>query len=394
MRARTCRNSGNRRRAVVAVQVAVLMTVLLSVAALTIDVGAMFNTRAELQRTADAASLAGAIAYLAVEDKEVAGGIANEVARNIAAANPMFGMRTAFTLHPSDVQLGRFIVDSDLFLPGASRPDAVRVVARRSEQTNGPLDLFFAAVFGKHTVDLQAEAVAMFGDASQVSRTVPIALRTPEFGPVDPVISQANPGKDGPSGPADGNAFQIGEQVTLFIFGRGKKSPVHLILNTNEIPGEAEIGKVMNGELPGIPLSIGEELPVLGEGTGHNGLGGKLADRLDDGDPSNDTIGVPIVEAVADWHGTFSDEETVTHRSRNDEGELDGHVRVVDFVAIRLDGVVEVSVPDPNDPQDSGKTIAIELLVGTITQTSVSGTAGQGSSVVNGVSAAVVQLVR
>jgi len=370
------------------------MTVLLSVAALTIDVGAMFNTRAELQRTADAASLAGAIAYLAVEDKEVAGGIANEVARNIAAANPMFGMRTAFTLHPSDVQLGRFIVDSDLFLPGASRPDAVRVVARRSEQTNGPLDLFFAAVFGKHTVDLQAEAVAMFGDASQVSRTVPIALRTPEFGPVDPVISQANPGKDGPSGPADGNAFQIGEQVTLFIFGKGKKSPVHLILNTNEIPGEAEIGKVMNGELPGIPLSIGEELPVLGEGTGHNGLGGKLADRLDDGDPSNDTIGVPIVEAVADWHGTFSDEETVTHRSRNDEGELDGHVRVVDFVAIRLDGVVEVSVPDPNDPQDSGKTIAIELLVGTITQTSVSGTAGQGSSVVNGVSAAVVQLVR
>lgn len=370
------------------------MTVLLSVAALTVDVGAMFNTRAELQRTADAASLAGAIAYLAVEDKEAAGGIANEVARDIAAANPMFGMRSAFSIHPSDVQLGRFIVDSNLFLPDASRPDSVRVVARRSEQSNGPLDLFFAAVFGKHTVDLKAEAVAMFGDASLVSRTVPIALRAPGFGPVDPDISQANPGKDGPSGPIDGNAFQIGERVTVFTFGKGKKSPVHLILNTDGIPGEVDIGKVMNGENPGVPLSIGEEMPVLGLGTGHNGLGGKLADRLDDGDPSNDTIVVPIVEAIAEWHGTFSHEETVAQRSRNDEGELDGHVRVVDFIAIRLDAVIEVSVPDPNDPQDSGKTIDIELLVGTITQTSVSGTAGQGSGVVNGVSAAVVQLVR
>lgn len=394
MRTQTYRNSRNRRRAVVAVQVAVLMTVLAGVAALTVDVGAMYNTRAELQRTADAASLAGAMAYLAVEDKEAAGGVATEAARNIAAVNPMFGMGSAFTIDPSDIELGRFTVGSDLFVPGALLPNAVRVVARRSEQSNGPLDLFFASVFGTHSVDLQAEAVAMFGDASQVAYSVPIALRSPGFGPVDPDISEANPGKDGPSGPGDGNSFQIGERVTVFIFGKGKKSPVHLILNTNQIPGEADLGKVMNGELPGVPLSIGEEFPILGEGTGHNGLGGKLAGRLDDGDASNDTIVVPIVEEIIDWRGVFSSEETDARRSRNDESQLDGHVRVVDFVAIRLDGVIEVSVPDPNDPQDSGKTIDIELLVGTITQTSVSGTAGQGSGVVNGVSVAVVQLVR
>ena len=46
----------------------------------------------------------------------------------------------------------------------------------------------------------------------------------------------------------------------------------------------------MSGELPGVPLSMGDEPPVPGEGTGHNGLGGKLADRLDDGDTSNDTL--------------------------------------------------------------------------------------------------------
>ncbi|MCH9003240.1 MAG: hypothetical protein IIC02_11760, partial [Planctomycetes bacterium] len=39
-----------RRRAVVAVQVGVLLVVLMGTAALTIDVGAMFNVRADLQR--------------------------------------------------------------------------------------------------------------------------------------------------------------------------------------------------------------------------------------------------------------------------------------------------------------------------------------------------------
>ena len=53
-----------RRRAVVAVQVLVLLVVLIGAAALTIDVGAMFNARADLQRTVDAGALAGASAYV------------------------------------------------------------------------------------------------------------------------------------------------------------------------------------------------------------------------------------------------------------------------------------------------------------------------------------------
>ena len=51
------------RRAVVAVQVAVLFSVLVGFAALVIDVGAMYNVRADLQRTADASALAGASIY-------------------------------------------------------------------------------------------------------------------------------------------------------------------------------------------------------------------------------------------------------------------------------------------------------------------------------------------
>ena len=53
----------NRRRAVVAVQVGIVLIVLLGFAALTVDVGTLYNTRNDLQRTADAAALAGASMY-------------------------------------------------------------------------------------------------------------------------------------------------------------------------------------------------------------------------------------------------------------------------------------------------------------------------------------------
>jgi len=54
-----------RRRAVVAVQVALALPVLTGFAAMTIDVGTMYNARNDLQRTADAAAMAamGAIAF-------------------------------------------------------------------------------------------------------------------------------------------------------------------------------------------------------------------------------------------------------------------------------------------------------------------------------------------
>ena len=49
-----------RRRAVAAVQVAVMLVVLVGVAALTIDGGHLMFVRGELQNAADAAALAGA----------------------------------------------------------------------------------------------------------------------------------------------------------------------------------------------------------------------------------------------------------------------------------------------------------------------------------------------
>ncbi len=52
----------DKRRAVTAALVLLMIPVLIGFAALTIDIGAMYNTRADLQRTADAAALAGVAA--------------------------------------------------------------------------------------------------------------------------------------------------------------------------------------------------------------------------------------------------------------------------------------------------------------------------------------------
>ena len=54
---------GRRRRAAVIVQVVVALAMLIGFGALVIDVGMMYNTRADLQHAADAAALAGAAFY-------------------------------------------------------------------------------------------------------------------------------------------------------------------------------------------------------------------------------------------------------------------------------------------------------------------------------------------
>ena len=60
------RQSPRRRKGVAAVFALVMLVVLIGFASLTLDVGAMYNTRADLQNAADAAAMAGAAALVLV----------------------------------------------------------------------------------------------------------------------------------------------------------------------------------------------------------------------------------------------------------------------------------------------------------------------------------------
>ncbi|HRX86081.1 MAG TPA: TadG family pilus assembly protein, partial [Phycisphaerae bacterium] len=158
----------DRRRGLVAVQIAVAMTLIIGFAALTIDVGAMYNAKADLQRTADAAALAAASKLADYSDPSQS---PQELARAEAARftreNRVYGQEVAeMTLDSTDVEFGRAVFNAQTggydFVPGNTLPDAVRVRVRMNEESaNRALTLYFARIFGRNQKDLEAEAVAM-----------------------------------------------------------------------------------------------------------------------------------------------------------------------------------------------------------------------------------------
>jgi hypothetical protein len=145
-------------RGAVLVTTALLLTVLLVCAALTVDLGYLYCARAQLQNAADAAALAG-IAELRSggDDWAVRDAAADVAAANEAAASPV-------QLDADrDVVIGRYDWRAGAFSAGTDggRGSAVKVVARRTDDSPaGPIALFFAPIFGKRSADVSAEAVA------------------------------------------------------------------------------------------------------------------------------------------------------------------------------------------------------------------------------------------
>lgn len=151
-----------RRRAAVAIQVAVSMTAIIGFAALSIDVGSMYNAKGDLQRTADAAALAAASKLAAFNEGDPIE-LARAEAIEFTHKNEVFGR--SVTLDNSDIEFGRAVPTTGGgfdFQPTLTNPDAVRVRVKLEEGSpNGALALYFSRVFGYDSADIDAEAVAM-----------------------------------------------------------------------------------------------------------------------------------------------------------------------------------------------------------------------------------------
>jgi Flp pilus assembly protein TadG len=156
-RFKTLVNPLRRKRGAVAVLTVVMLVVLIGFASLTIDVGVMFNTRAELQNTADAAALAGA---QMLPD----GAAARQTAVEYANRN---SSRHGIVVANSDVVLGHWDAAAAVFTPGGAPVDAVHVLARCTESNGNPLKLFFAPILGISQTDVSASATASFGKAGR-----------------------------------------------------------------------------------------------------------------------------------------------------------------------------------------------------------------------------------
>lgn len=141
---------------VLAVTALAILT-LVGIAAFAVDLGMYYTARAEAQRAADAAALAGAGHLIVDRD----GGRVRAEAQSYAARNLVHG--TAALLEDGDVT-----VDLDAF--------EVHVTLHRTEARGNPIPTVFARVLGIDHMDLVARAAARADPATAANCLVPIAL--------------------------------------------------------------------------------------------------------------------------------------------------------------------------------------------------------------------------
>ncbi|RPI29718.1 MAG: hypothetical protein EHM61_00595 [Acidobacteria bacterium] len=122
----------------VIITTAVLLVVLLAFAALAVDVGMFYSSRAGLQRAADAAALAGAFSFVS-NPSAVQPQTAQEQSLNTALSNEVFGTR---------IKSGEVTVNVDV---GSRR---VTVNISRAERA------FFAGVLGATSANIGVRAIA------------------------------------------------------------------------------------------------------------------------------------------------------------------------------------------------------------------------------------------
>ena len=158
-----------RRKGAAIILAAFLMAVLVSMLALSIDIGYIAATKAEARRTVDAAALAGAWQTLdsLQQNANSEGMIAdvNSAAMNMASLNTVCNLAPSLSVtgQNTDISIG-YLAALDSSASVVSDPNnpyrAVRVRLRKSEASNGQVPLFFAKFFGQSGRDLTIESTA------------------------------------------------------------------------------------------------------------------------------------------------------------------------------------------------------------------------------------------
>jgi len=162
-------NYPQQRRGSVLVLATILMIGLFGVLALAVDLGYLMVARTELQRTADAAAIAGA--WDLIDENALAGCVDPSYTAESArgTAGQYAALNRVLTQSPSlaqeDVTVGYvpdpFSGSTELTVDVNNRVNAVQVNVRRAEGQNGVVPLFFARIFGIDQATSQAQASAV-----------------------------------------------------------------------------------------------------------------------------------------------------------------------------------------------------------------------------------------
>jgi len=180
MAPRYARSKRFERRGSVLPLLAVMCPVLLAFAALSADIGVLYSAKAELQRSADAAALAGAATLVDERRLRENGGTTLEIemtvrstAREYVTRNHVLGEGVTVDLNVSnsvdgDIVLGTLSDLSNyheaLSTANPNSYNSVYVRVRRDTERNEPVGLFFARIIGWYTANVGAEATATIED--------------------------------------------------------------------------------------------------------------------------------------------------------------------------------------------------------------------------------------
>ncbi len=161
-----------RHRGIAVIWVAIVILMLVLFVGLTLDAAKLFLVAHQLQNASDAAALAGArIVRIHQPGTETD---AREKAQYIGGLNYADGDSVILDLNTDnadpngDIFIGRYYPSIRSFVPtlptdsdGTPRPNAVRVAAKRTEASHGPIPLIFGPMANVYTASVSRDAIAI-----------------------------------------------------------------------------------------------------------------------------------------------------------------------------------------------------------------------------------------
>ena len=170
MRRKPINRHSPRRRGTVIVMVAVMLTVVLGFAALTIDLGTLYSARGQLQRAADASALAGASSFFSdsglMQTTESLFPMIHDRSQDYSLRNTTLGHGTI--LASGDITIATRLLDTwnaPLDTSGMQRYNAVKVTVLKSAASpNGAVGFTFGHILGFTSGDVAATATAVLDD--------------------------------------------------------------------------------------------------------------------------------------------------------------------------------------------------------------------------------------
>ena len=332
-----------KRRGSVVVTMPVILGGLIFVAAIMVDIGSFYVNKSQMQNAADAAAIAAAMKI--GNDRSAASlETAKAYASDFANRNQV---GRGDVLVADDISMGIWDYSGGGFSPGAdvNNANSFQITVRRGGAASDGLGSYFSRCFGLNDFEAVAKSTVVMSGAS-AAVGVPLALRAPGFGAINPMLTQTNPNFDGPCCPDDNVEFAVGDTVVLMATGDTKVTS-HLAL---KFRNRGNTYKLLDGSSDGIIMRVGDEVAVHDMGIKSRNFRWKLEQRtlLSPDDPKR-CIVVPVVELLSD--------------SKNGAGKIDKNVRICDFVCVYVWKKMQYRVTNPTN---SKKQLTQTVILGQI----------------------------